>query len=101
VIKNGLIYTIDSESNLKCIDSKSGGTIYSEKLKGKFNASPIFAAGRIYFCSTRGDIIVLKAGSVYDIIATNKLDGEIWATPAVLRNNILVRTSKFLYRIGA
>lgn len=101
VIRNGLIYTIDTESNLKCIDSQTGDSIYSNRMKGKFNSSPVFAAGKIYFCSTQGEIIVLRAGSVCDIIARNKLEGEIWATPAILRNSILIRTSKYLYRIGS
>jgi outer membrane protein assembly factor BamB len=100
VIKDGLIYTIDTESNLMCIDSKTGQTVYSERLKGKFNASPVYAAGYIYFCSTRGDIIIIKEGRDLEIVAENRLDGEIWATPAILRNSILIRTSKFLYRIG-
>lgn len=101
VVKDGLIYTIDSESNLMCIDSKTGQTVYSDKLKGKYNSSPVYAAGNIYFCSTQGEITVLKEGPGYDIIARNKLDGEIWSTPAILRNSILIRTSKFLYRIGS
>jgi outer membrane protein assembly factor BamB len=101
VIRNGLIYTIDSESNLKCIDSQNGNDIYSDKLKGKFNSSPVYAAGNIYFCSTQGEILVLKEGKEDKIISKNRLDGEIWATPAILRNSILIRTSKFLYRIGS
>lgn len=101
VIRNGLIYTIDSESNLKCIDSQTGNDIYSKKLRGKFNSSPVYAAGNIYFCSTQGETLVLKEGLEYNIIAKNRLEGEIWATPAILRNSILIRTSKFLYRIGS
>jgi outer membrane protein assembly factor BamB len=101
VIKDGLIYTIDTESNLNCIDAKTGKNIYSDRIKGRFNASPVYACGNIYFCSTQGEIIVLRAGTAYTIIARNKLEGEIWATPAILRNSILIRTSKFLYRIGA
>ncbi len=100
VIKDGLIYTIDSESNLMCIDAKTGRNFYSERLRGKFNASPVYAAGNIYFCSTRSDILIIKEGPELEIIAQNRLEGEIWATPAILRNSILIRTSKYLYRIG-
>ncbi len=101
VIKDGLIYTIDSESNLECLDSKTGDVVYSDKVKGKYNSSPVYAAGNLYFCSTQGEIMVLREGPRYDIVARNKLDGEIWTTPAILRNSILIRTSKYLYRIGA
>jgi len=101
VIKDGLIYTIDSENNLMCIDSETGKAVYTEKVKGKYNSSPVYAAGNIYFCSTKGNIMVISEGLKYVVIAVNELDGEIWATPAILRNSILIRTSKFLYRIGA
>ncbi|MFC2123281.1 PQQ-binding-like beta-propeller repeat protein [Bacteroidota bacterium] len=101
IVKNGLIYTIDSKSIMMCIEAKTGEVIWSERVKGKFNASPVYANGNIYFSSTQGNIIVIKAGRELDIIAETKMDGEIWATPAILRNSILVRTSKYLYRIGA
>ena len=101
VIKDGLIYTIDSENNLMCIDSETGNPVYTDKVKGKYNSSPVYAAGNIYFCSTQGEIMVVREGIRYDVIAVNELDGEIWATPAILRNSILIRTSKFLYRIGS
>jgi len=100
VIKDGLIYTIDSENNLMCMDAKTGENYYSERMKGKYNASPVYADGNIYFCSTRGEIMVIKEGTELEIVAQNRLEGEIWATPAILRNNILIRTSDYLYRIG-
>jgi hypothetical protein len=28
------------------------------------------------------------------------MDSGIWATPAVLRNSVILRTQKYLYRIG-
>jgi outer membrane protein assembly factor BamB len=100
VIKDGLIYTINSKSKLMCINSETGQTLYSERITGKYNSSPVHAAGNIYFCSTRGETIIIKEGRDYELVAKNRLEGEIWATPAILRNSILIRTSKFLYRIG-
>jgi outer membrane protein assembly factor BamB len=100
VIKNGLIYTIDTRSNMICYDAKTGAIIWTEKLKGQFNSSPIYNNGNIYFSSTKGEILVIKEGRKFDKLAENKLDGEIWATPAIANKSIFVRTSKFLYRIS-
>ncbi len=100
VIKDGLIYTIDSKSRMMCIDAKTGQTLWSERVKGKYNSSPVYASGHLYFSSTRGDVIVIKEGREANIVAENKLEGEIWATPAILRNSLLIRTSKYLYKIG-
>jgi outer membrane protein assembly factor BamB len=101
VIKDGLIYTIDTKSILMCIDAKTGDIIRSKRIRGKFNGSPIYAAGNIYFSSTQGDTIVIREGRSLDIIAENKLEGEIWTTPVIMEGNILIRTSKYLYKIGS
>jgi len=100
VLKDGLIYTVDTKNMLMCIEAETGEVIWSERMKGKYNASPVYANGYIYLSSTRGETYVIKEGMEYELVAENKLEGEIWATPAVLRNSILVRTSKYLYRIG-
>jgi outer membrane protein assembly factor BamB len=100
VIYDGLLYTIDAKSKLICMDVKTGNEIWSEQLKGKYNSSPVFADGKIYFCSTRGNTLVYKAGSERQFVAENELDGEIWATPVFLVGNILLRTSNYLYKIS-
>jgi outer membrane protein assembly factor BamB len=100
VIHNGLIYTIDAESNVICLDASNGSELWRDRLKGKFNSSPVAASGNIYFHSTRGETIVFSEGKEMNIISENQLDGEIWATPAFLRDAIIVRTSGFLYRLG-
>ena len=99
LVKDGLIYTIDSEGTLLCIDAKTGETIWSEKLKGKYNSSPVSVAGHIYFSSIQGETLVIKEGRELEIVGRNSLDGEIWATPAVVDGAILMRTSKYLYKI--
>ncbi len=100
VIKDGYIYTIDTKSIIMCLNAKTGEVIWSKRVIGKYNSSPVYAAGKLYFSSTRGETIVIKEGPELDILAENKLDGEIWTTPAVINNDMLIRTSKFLYRIG-
>ena len=100
VIKEGVIYTVDSRNNLIVIDAKNGSTIYTKKLKNRYNASPVFAGGKVYFTSVKGETLVLKAGRTLDIVAENKLPGELYATPAIVRNSILIRNESSLYRIG-
>jgi outer membrane protein assembly factor BamB len=101
VIKDGLIYTVDANRVMKCFDASNGEEVWSHRLKSQFNSSPVYVNGHIYFSSTRGETIVIEAGRKLNIIAENKLDGEIWATPAVLRNSILMRTDSHLYKIGS
>lgn len=100
LIKDGLIYTIDTRNVFYCLDAKTGQVVYSQKLKQKYNSSPVYAGGNIYFTSVKGETMVLKAGNQFQVVAENKLPGEVYATPAFLRNSILIRTDSQLYRIG-
>ena len=100
LIKDGIIYTVDSRNNLIAIDAKTGASIYSKKLKNKYNSSPVSAGGRVYFTSVKGETLVLKAGRTLETLAENKLPGEIYATPAIAQNSILIRNESTLYRIG-
>ncbi len=100
VLKDGLIYTVDTRHKMMCLDAKNGEQVWSTNVKSNFNASPLFIDGRVWFFSVRGEALVLKAGRNYEVINSNQLDSGIWATPAVLRNSIIVRTEKYLYRIS-
>jgi len=101
VIKDGKIYTVDNKNLLMCIDAKTGKLIYSSKLKQKYNSSPIYAGGNVYFTSVKGETMVIKPGNTLQVVSENKLSGgEVYATPAFVRNSILLRTDKYLYRIG-
>jgi outer membrane protein assembly factor BamB len=101
VVHNGLLFTVDSRSLLSCLDAKSGSTVWSTKLRGKYNSSPVYADGNIFLSSTRGSTLVFKAGRQYEEVAKNNLEGEIWATPAFTGGAIVIRTSQFLYKIAS
>jgi len=100
VIKDGLIYTIDTHNVLFCLDAKTGTEVYSKKLKSKYNASPVCDAENVYFTSVKGETMVIRQGRQLQVIAENKLPGEVYATPAILRKSLLLRTDSRLYRIG-
>ena len=100
VIRDGLIYTVNSRNMLMCIDAKTGEEVWSKHVTSDYDASPLFINGNIWFFSAKGDILVLKAGRNYEVVAQNKTDSGIFATPAVLRNSMILRTQNFLYRIG-
>lgn len=100
VIKDGLIYTMNTKNMLMCIDAKTGKELWSERQKANFNASPVYVDGNVWFFSVKGDVICIKAGRKYEVLAQNVMDSGIWATPAFVRNSAIVRTEKYLYRIG-
>jgi outer membrane protein assembly factor BamB len=100
LIENGLIYTVDSKNNMFCIDGLSGKTIYTKRLTKKYNASPVCAGGNIFFTSTDGEMMIIKEGKKLEIVSRNKIHGDVYATPAILRNSIILRTKDSLLKIG-
>jgi outer membrane protein assembly factor BamB len=100
VIKDGLLYTINTRDILMCIDAATGKEIWSTRLTSNFNASPIYVDGNIFFFSVKGDVLAIKAGRTYEVVGKSQMDSGIWATPAVLRNSVILRTQKYLYRIA-
>ena len=100
LVMDGIIYTVDSRNNLIAIDARTGATLYSKKLKNRYNASPVSAGGKVYFTSVKGETLVLKAGRTLQVVGENKLPGELYATPAIVQNSVLIRNEFSLYRIG-
>jgi outer membrane protein assembly factor BamB len=95
-----LIFVVSSEGFLSCVEAKTGELVWKERIGGKFSASPIHVAGRIYFFDESSVTTVIEPGRTFKVLATNKLDGEeLMASPAVVGNSLIIRTATHLYRI--
>ena len=99
VVVGDYLYTVDAKGVFYCLGASDGQVIWSENLKDKFHSSPLYADGHIYVSSTRGETLVYKAGAKPELVSKNVLEGEIWATPAMIEGALLIRTSEFLYRV--
>lgn len=93
------IYMVSDRGVLTCLDSLTGKPIWTQRLGGNFSASPIFADGKLYFCSEEGLTSVLAPGANFKKIAENQLDGTIMASPMAVGRSLLIRTDTTLYRI--
>ncbi|MBM3288529.1 MAG: quinonprotein alcohol dehydrogenase [Candidatus Hydrogenedentes bacterium] len=100
VLVGDLLYTMSEGGVLMCIEAASGATVWSQRLNGDFWASLLAARDRIYLPDKKGRTTVFAAGREYRELAVNALDGEIFASPAVAGNSLLLRTKTHLYRIA-
>lgn len=101
ILVDGLLYTAADESFLTCLEAATGKVVWSERIGGKFAASPIYADGRLYFFDRAGLATVIKPGRELKILATNKLDDAFMASPAVSGKALYLRTLSNLYRVEA
>ena len=93
------IYTVDDKGIASCFDAMTGKVHWKERLGGNYRASPIEIRGRIYTCSREGLSHVLAAGKEYKVLATNKLEATLMASPAVAGRALFLRSGTHLYRI--
>jgi len=83
-----------------CLDAKSGDEYWSERTGGGMSASPVYAEGRIYLQDEEGLGTVLEAGTEFEELARNRLDGRTLASYALDDGAIYIRSETHLYRIG-
>jgi outer membrane protein assembly factor BamB len=96
---NGLIFMATEMGIVTCIDAKTGERIWRERLGGIYSASPVYADGKIYLASEDGETLVLRAARQPDVLAKNKLDMRIIASPAIANGRIFIRGDRSLVAI--
>jgi outer membrane protein assembly factor BamB len=99
LIYQGLLYNLQVNGLLTCFDALTGAVKYKENLKEAFSASAIAADGKIYFSSEDGNVYVVKAGPVYNLISKNSLKDNCMATPAISGNALYFRTQHYILAI--
>ena len=99
LLVDGLIYTAAEESFVTCLEAATGQVVWTERIGGKYAASPVYADGRLYFFNQQGTTTVLKPGRTFEVLATNTLADGFMASPAVSGKAFFLRTKTHLYRV--
>lgn len=94
-----LLYMVNDVGIVSCLDAKTGESVWQSRLQGTYSASPVSAAGRIYFFSEDGKATVIEAARQFKVLAENQLDEGFMASPAVDGNALFLRTKTHLYRV--
>jgi len=104
LLMDGKLYFLKANNgNINCLDAKDGKVNYSNQvLPGIVNiySSPTGAGGNIYIAA-EGIVDVIKAGPVFQVVSSNKLDDTFHASPVVVGNDLFLRGFKYLYCISA
>lgn len=88
------LYVLADNGVLSAYDVSTGARHYQQRLDETplgFSASPIAAGGHVYLASEDGDVFVVKAGRVFELVARNDMDEPLMATPAVAAGMLVVR----------
>jgi outer membrane protein assembly factor BamB len=95
-----LYVTKSQDPLLTIVDAKTGKTVMEPQRLPSLNnlyASPLAAAGRIYFSSRNGTTLVLKHGNEAEVLATNELGEGLDASPIAIGKRLYLRGEKHLF----
>lgn len=106
VVAGGRVFVIDG-GIAACLDARDGRLLEKRRLNpsgATFYASPVVAGGKLIAVSRDAGAYVLSADKQLTQLAVNRLGADTSianATPAIDRGELLLRTDRALYCIGA
>jgi len=95
-----LYFLRSNKGSLSCVDASTGDVHYqSTQLEGisSIYASPVGAAERVYMVGRNGSTTVIRRGTTFEVLASNNLDDEFDASPAIVGKDLYLRGLRFLY----
>ncbi len=103
LVLGDLIYSCSDRGILKVYDARTGKKQYEQRLGAGttgFSSSPVAAGGKLYFASEEGEVYVIKAGPVFELLSTNTMGEITMATPAADSGVLYYRTRSHVVAIG-
>jgi outer membrane protein assembly factor BamB len=103
VLEDGRLYVLTDRGMISCFNAKTGEPYYHQQRLTEpynFKASLVAANGKLYLSSENEDVIVLKMGDTFEVLATNTITDESFiASPAIAGGQLLLRGQNHLYCI--
>ena len=100
LLYDGVIYLTKDGGIMTALSAEDGSVLKQARLReamGRYFASPVVADGKIFTADETGQISVVRPGSEWEVIRTNAMGEEVYATPVIMDGRLFVRTSKALY----
>ncbi len=94
------IFVLSDAGIMTCLESQTGKELWRHRVDGKYAASPIVCGDKVYLFNQDGKTTILQVADEFREITSNKLDGAINASPAVVHGSLIIRTDNHLYRIN-
>lgn len=104
VLHDGILYFVTDRGLVSAFDVVTGAKHYHQQRLPQtytFKASPVAARGKLYLASEEGDVIVLKLGTEYEVLAVNEMGDEMFvASPVIVDSKLYLRSQDELFCIG-
>lgn len=100
IVYGEYLYTVYDQGFMTCHNALTGEEVYGKRRfspRGSFTSSPWAYDGKVFCLNEDGLTYVIKAGSEFEILHTNKLEELCIATPSVVDGKLLIRTLTKVY----
>jgi outer membrane protein assembly factor BamB len=101
VVHDGRVYRIKSPAILICADRAEADVLWQLRLKGPIWATPVVVDGHLYAVNHDGLVQVVRLGEKGEVVATNQIDPDVLASPAVADGALYFRSDAHLWKIAA
>ncbi len=95
------LFVSDDRGTVNCFRASDGERIWRERLARGYSASAVTAGGLVYLVADEGVTTVIRPADTLEIVAENPLGENVYASPAISRGQIYLRSERHLYRIGS
>ena len=99
VARDGTMYAISDSGILTSYDVATGAEKTRNRIGGDFSASPILAGDSLYISNRKGIVTIVQANNELTVVSKHDFGSPILASPAVIGNDLIVRTEDAVFRI--
>ncbi|MEK6280744.1 MAG: PQQ-binding-like beta-propeller repeat protein [Acidobacteriota bacterium] len=104
VLYDNKLYVVTDNGMISLFNATTGEPHYAQvRLPKAYNlkASPVGANGKLYLATEDGDVVVVRMGEKFEVIATNTLEDQIFiATPVIAAGELFLRGQNHLFCIS-
>ena len=104
VLFDNRLYVVTDNGMVSAFNARTGEPHYAQVRLPKsynFKASPVGANGKLYLATEDGDVVILRMGDKFEVIATNSLADQVFiATPAIAAGELFLRGQNTLFCIS-
>jgi outer membrane protein assembly factor BamB len=100
LLVGGRLYGVTDDGILTRISTDNGEIVWQDRLGGKFSASLVATDHHLYAFDHDGKGYVYTLGDTPNRVSENQLPDGCNASPAIVDDTLIVRTTTHLYRFG-
>ncbi len=100
ILYRDVLYLVRNGGIVTTLDPITGTVLKQGRLREAidgFYSSPVAGDGKVYMASDAGRVAVLAAGGEWQVLRTNDLGEDVYATPAIADGRLFVRTASRLF----